>query len=52
MVGIDFGSLRELIDWIQSSFEAIPRHFLDEVFKSWLRRLQDYVNSEAAYFNA
>jgi transposase len=39
MVGIDFESRRDLIDWIQSTFETIPRHVLHEVFKSWLRRL-------------
>jgi hypothetical protein len=52
MIGIDFGSPRELIDWIQSTFEAIPKHFLDEVFKSWLGRLQDCINSKGAYINA
>jgi histone-lysine N-methyltransferase SETMAR len=51
MVGIDFGSPRELIDEIQSTFEAIPRHILDEAFKSWLRRLQDCNNSKGAYIN-
>jgi hypothetical protein len=34
IVGIDFWSPQELIDWIQSTFEAIPTHVLDEVFKS------------------
>jgi hypothetical protein len=52
MVGIDFGSRRELIDWIQSTFEAIPTHILDEVFKNWLRRLQNCINSKEAYINA
>jgi transposase len=52
MVEIDFGSPRELIDWIQSTFEAISRHLLDEIFKSWLRRLQDCINSKGAYINA
>jgi hypothetical protein len=52
MLGIDFGSPRELMDWIQSAFEAIPRSFLDELFKSWLRRLEDCINSKGAYINA
>jgi hypothetical protein len=34
MVGIDFASPQELIGWIRSTFEAIPRHVLDEIFKS------------------
>jgi hypothetical protein len=46
MIGFDFGSCRDLIDRIQSISEAIPRHVLDEVFKSWLRRLQDWINSK------
>jgi hypothetical protein len=52
MIEIDFGSPRELIDWIQSTFEAIPRHVLDDVFKSWLGRLHDCINRKRAYINA
>jgi transposase len=32
MIRINFESPRELIDWIQSICEAIPRHVLDEIF--------------------
>jgi hypothetical protein len=39
MVGIDFESPQELIDSIQSTFEVIPRHVLDEIFEAWLRRV-------------
>jgi transposase len=49
IVGIDFGSPRELIDWIQLTFEAIPGHILHSVFESWLRRVQDCINSEGSY---
>jgi histone-lysine N-methyltransferase SETMAR len=34
IVRIDFESPHELIDWIQSTFEGIARHVLDEVFES------------------
>jgi hypothetical protein len=52
MIEIDFKSPQELIDWIQSTFEAIATHVLDEVFKNWLRRLHDCINSKEAYINA
>jgi hypothetical protein len=50
--GIDFGSPQELIDWIQLTFEAIPRHFLDKVFESWLRRVQDCIDRQRSYIKA
>jgi hypothetical protein len=34
ILGIDFKSPQVLIDWIQLTFEAIPKHFLDQVFES------------------
>jgi transposase len=52
MVGIDFESSQDLIDWIQSTFEAIPRHVLDEVFESWLRIVQDCINNKESYITA
>jgi hypothetical protein len=39
ILGIDFESPQELIYWIQLTFEAIPRHVLDKVVESWLRRV-------------
>jgi hypothetical protein len=52
MIEINFESRHELIDWIQSPLKAIPRHVLDEVFDSWLRRLHDYINSKVSYIKA
>jgi transposase len=52
MVEINLESPQELIDWIRSTFDAIPRHLLDEVFKSWLRRAQDCINSKGTYIKA
>jgi hypothetical protein len=49
MAGIDFESPQELIDWIQRTFEVIPRHVLAEVFESWLRRVQDCTESKGSY---
>jgi hypothetical protein len=48
MAGIDFESPQELLNWIHSTFEAIPTHILDEVFESWLRRVQDCINSNGS----
>jgi hypothetical protein len=52
MIGIDFESPQGLIDWIQLTFEAIPRHVLKKVFESWLRRIQDCINSKGSYIKA
>jgi transposase len=52
ILGIDLGSPPELIDWIQFTFEAIRRHFLDKVFESRLRLVQDCINSQGSYINA
>jgi histone-lysine N-methyltransferase SETMAR len=52
MLGINFGSPKELIYWIQLTCEAIPRHVLDKLFESWLRRVQDYINSQRSYIKA
>jgi hypothetical protein len=49
MIGIDFESPRELINWIQSTFEAIPTLLLDKDFESWLRRVRDYINIKGSY---
>jgi hypothetical protein len=46
MVGIDFESSQELINWIRSTLEAIPSQVLNEVFESWPRRAPDCVNSK------
>jgi hypothetical protein len=34
ILGIDFESPQALIDWIQLTFEAIPRPVLDKAFES------------------
>jgi transposase len=52
IIGIDFESPQALIDWIQLTFETIPRHILDKVFESWLRRVQDCINSQGSYIKA
>jgi hypothetical protein len=52
IIGIDFESPQALIDWIQLTFEAIPRHILDKIFESWLRRVQDCINSQGSYIKA
>jgi hypothetical protein len=52
IIGIDFGFPKELIDWIRLTFEAIPRHVLDKVVESWVRRVQDCINSYGPYIKA
>jgi transposase len=52
MIGIDFESPQGLIDWIQLIFEAIPRDVLENVFESWLRRVQDCMNTKWSYIKA
>jgi hypothetical protein len=52
MIRIDFESPQGLIDWIQLTFEAIPRHVLESVFESWLRRIQDCLKSKGSYIKA
>jgi hypothetical protein len=39
MARIDFESSQELSDWNQSTFDAIPRYFLDQIFESWRGRI-------------
>jgi transposase len=50
--GIDFESPHALIDWIQLICQASPRHALDKVFESWLRRAQDCINSQGSYIKS
>jgi transposase len=52
MIGIDLESPHELIDWIQSTFEAITRHVLNNIFEIWLRRVQNCINSKGSYIKA
>jgi hypothetical protein len=52
MIGIDFESPQELIDWIQLTFEAVPRNVLENFFEGWLRRIQDWINSNGSYIKA
>jgi hypothetical protein len=43
MVGLEFDSAEDLLHWIRAEFERIPPAVLENVFKSWINRLERYI---------
>jgi hypothetical protein len=40
MAGLEFDSAEDILYWIRVEFERIPPAVLEDVFESWINRLE------------
>jgi transposase len=51
MLGLEFDSAENLLHWIRAGFERIPRAVLEDVFASWINRVEKWIQCEGYYFS-
>jgi hypothetical protein len=51
MLGLEFDSAKDLLHWIRVEFRRIPLAVLENVFESWINRLEKCIQCDRNYFS-
>jgi hypothetical protein len=49
MIGLEFESPEDLLEWIQATFHGIAKPVLEKVFTTWMERLETCVQRNGGY---
>jgi hypothetical protein len=50
MPGLEFDSAEDSLQWIRAEFESIPPAVLEDVFESWINRVEKCIQVNGNYF--
>jgi hypothetical protein len=50
MGGRGFGSPEDVLEWTREVFQRIRRDTIERVFEEWIRRVQECIECQGAYF--